>query len=62
MFLELRDLCKRFGDQQVVNHLSLSLEQGELLCMLGASGCGKTTTLKMLGGFLEVDLMPYFPI
>ena len=55
MFLELRDLCKRFGDQQVVNHLSLSLEQGELLCMLGASGCGKTTTLKMLGGFLEVD-------
>lgn len=55
MFLELRDLCKRFGNQQVVNHLSLSLEQGELLCMLGASGCGKTTTLKMLGGFLEAD-------
>lgn len=55
MFLELHDLCKSFGNQQVVNHLSLSLEQGELLCMLGASGCGKTTTLKMLGGFLEAD-------
>lgn len=55
MFLELRDLCKRFGDHQVVNRLSLGLEQGELLCLLGASGCGKTTTLKMLGGFLNAD-------
>lgn len=55
MYLELRDLCKRFGDHQVVNRLSLGLEQGELLCLLGASGCGKTTTLKMLGGFLNAD-------
>lgn len=55
MYLELRDLYKRFGSHLVVNRLSLGLEQGELLCLLGASGCGKTTTLKMLGGFLEAD-------
>lgn len=55
MYLKLRDLCKRFGAHLVVNRLSLDLEQGELLCLLGASGCGKTTTLKMLGGFLEAD-------
>lgn len=55
MYLELHDLCKRFGGNEVVRNLSLSLEQGELLCMLGASGCGKTTTLKLLGGFLKAD-------
>lgn len=55
MYLELRDLCKRFGNRHVVNHLSLKLEQGKLLCLLGPSGCGKTTTLKMMGGFLEAD-------
>ena len=55
MYLELHHLNKRFGDKEVVRDLSLELAQGELLCILGASGCGKTTTLNMLGGFLNPD-------
>jgi len=38
-----------------VNDLNLSLEKGQLLCILGGSGCGKTTTLNMIGGFLTPD-------
>ena len=55
MFLQLNHLHKKFGDKVVVDDLSLSLEQGQLLCILGSSGCGKTTTLNMIGGFLEPD-------
>ena len=55
MYLELSHLKKRFGDKEVVQDLSLSLERGQLLCILGSSGCGKTTTLNMIGGFLEPD-------
>ncbi len=55
MYLTLSQLCKRFGEKEVVKDLSLFLEQGQLLCMLGSSGCGKTTTLNMIGGFLTPD-------
>lgn len=55
MYLTLTGLCKRFGEKEVVKDLSLSLEQGQLLCILGSSGCGKTTTLNMIGGFLTPD-------
>lgn len=55
MYLELSHLTKRFGGREVVRDLSLSLERGRLLCILGSSGCGKTTTLNMIGGFLAPD-------
>ena len=55
MYLELKELNKKFGEKAVVKNLSLSLNKGELLCLLGSSGCGKTTTLKMIGGFLKPD-------
>ena len=55
MYLELLHLKKNFGDKQVVQDLSLSLDKGKLLCILGSSGCGKTTTLNMVGGFLSPD-------
>ena len=55
MYLELLILKKNFGEKQVVQDLSLSLNKGELLCILGSSGCGKTTTLNMAGGFLSPD-------
>jgi iron(III) transport system ATP-binding protein len=55
MYLELEHIKKSFGDKTVVDDLSFSLEQGKLLCILGSSGCGKTTTLNMIGGFLRPD-------
>ena len=55
MYLELEHLKKHYGDKAVVQDLSLTLEKGQLLCILGSSGCGKTTTLNMIGGFLTPD-------
>ena len=55
MYLELEKLDKSFKGQKAVDKLSLSVDRGELVCILGASGCGKTTTLNMIGGFLPPD-------
>ncbi|MGM9619365.1 MAG: ABC transporter ATP-binding protein [Oscillospiraceae bacterium] len=55
MYLEISHLKKTFDQKTVVSDLSLSLERGKLMCILGSSGCGKTTTLNMIGGFLQPD-------
>ena len=51
--LELVDLTKRFGDKTAVEGLSLSLEPGTFLGLLGRNGAGKSTTLKMVTGLLK---------
>ena len=51
--IELRRLTKRYGDQAVVDDVSLFVAEGELLAVLGASGSGKTTTLKMINRLIE---------
>ncbi|WP_322995236.1 ABC transporter ATP-binding protein [Castellaniella sp.] len=43
------------GHLQVVKRLSLSLESGQIACLLGASGCGKTTVLRAIAGFEPLD-------
>ncbi|OHB79532.1 MAG: glycerol-3-phosphate ABC transporter ATP-binding protein [Planctomycetes bacterium RBG_16_55_9] len=48
--LRLENLCKRFGDTEVVKNVSLTLEGNNLCVFLGPSGCGKTTTLRMIAG------------
>lgn len=50
-FLELDGITKYFGQLAAVDHISLSVEQGEFLTLLGPSGCGKTTILRMVAGF-----------
>ncbi|MFI7575289.1 ABC transporter ATP-binding protein [Micromonospora sp. NPDC049497] len=51
--LRLADLTKRFGVFTAVDDLSLTIPQGSFFALLGASGCGKTTTLRMIAGLEE---------
>jgi iron(III) transport system ATP-binding protein len=52
--LKLRDLACGYQDQRVVHELNLHLNAGEIGCLLGSSGCGKTTTLRAIAGFEPV--------
>ncbi len=50
-YLQVERITKAFGDFKAVDDVSLKIYKGEIFCLLGASGCGKTTLLRMLGGF-----------
>ena len=49
--IELKDVCKAYDGQTVVDNVNLNIEKGEFVTFLGPSGCGKTTTLRMIAGF-----------
>ena len=49
--LQINGLQHRYGEQVVVDNLSLQLAEGEIGCLLGSSGCGKTTVLRCIAGF-----------
>ena len=51
--LALKNVTKRFGDFIAVNDFNLDVKDGEMIALLGGSGCGKTTTLRMIAGFIE---------
>ena len=52
-FLQIEGVSKTFGSFQAVRDVTLSVAQGEIFALLGGSGCGKTTLLRMLAGFEE---------
>ncbi|MEY0430974.1 ferric ABC transporter ATP-binding protein [Providencia rettgeri] len=49
-FVELKNVTKRFGNNTVIDDLSLSIPQGSMVTLLGPSGCGKTTVLRLVAG------------
>lgn len=53
--LELKNIKKGFGETDVLNGITLSIEKGEFITFLGASGCGKTTTLRIIAGLEAPD-------
>jgi ABC-type sugar transport system ATPase subunit len=53
--LELKNVVKRFGDVTVVQEMSLAVAEGEFVVLLGESGCGKSTTLRMVAGLESVS-------
>jgi len=55
MSIEVRKLCKRFGDFTALDQVDLEVRSGELLALLGPSGCGKTTLLRMIAGLDRPD-------
>jgi ABC-type Fe3+/spermidine/putrescine transport system ATPase subunit len=52
-YLEIKNLTKKYGDFTAVESIDLNIEKGEMIALLGGSGCGKTTILKMIAGFTE---------
>jgi ABC-2 type transport system ATP-binding protein len=50
--IEVRDLCRKFGDFVAVDKVTFSVERGEVFGFLGANGAGKSTTIRMLTGIL----------
>ena len=51
--LSLQHITKNFGEGDVLRDISLDVARGEFVTLLGASGCGKTTTLRTITGFIE---------
>ena len=54
-FLRLVEVTKRYDDRAVVQRVSLDVTKGEIVALLGASGCGKTTTLRLVAGLESPD-------
>src|SRR5699024_283833 len=53
--ISIHAVTKRYGDLTIIDALSLDVAHGEFFTLLGASGCGKTTLLRMIAGFIVPD-------
>ena len=53
--MELKNINKFFGANQVIHDVSFQVKKGDFVTLLGPSGCGKTTILRMIAGFYEPD-------
>lgn len=53
--IRLINVTKKFGDITALDHINLSIDDGEYLCILGQTGAGKTTLLRIIAGLLEPD-------
>ena len=48
MSVQIRNLCKTFGSKKVLNNLNITFEDGVIYCLMGPSGMGKTTLLRII--------------
>ena len=53
--IEIDEVTKYYGDRRVVDSLSLAVPAGDFCVLLGSSGCGKSTTLKMINRLIAAD-------
>ena len=53
--LELKNISKRFKDRQILSNFNLTVEENKILAIVGPSGGGKTTLLRMLAGLEKID-------
>lgn len=55
ILLQLNNVRQAYGEQVVIHDVSLALRKGQIGCLLGASGCGKTTALRCIAGFERIS-------
>lgn len=55
MLIELRDVWKTFGDKAVLQGANIKIRRGEAVGIIGGSGTGKSTTLRLMAGLLMPD-------
>lgn len=51
--IEFRNIKKSYGDKVIMEHFNLTIKRGEFITIIGSSGCGKTTALKMVNGLIK---------
>ena len=54
-YLEIKNIYKSFGDLNVLNGISMDIEKGEIITIIGSSGNGKTTFLRCLNNLESID-------
>lgn len=53
--ISFKEVSKSYGDKKVLKNFNLNLSKGEFVTVIGSSGSGKTTTLKLINGLLKPD-------
>lgn len=55
MEIQIKNVSKSFGKEKILNNINLMAEKGEILCLLGPSGAGKTTLIRLITGAIKAD-------